>query len=80
MFIMFSSSFTKYLQIFIKLPFSVYYGSWFDHVTSWETAMETKNVHILHIKYEDMKKVIILVYRLSFISDVRTRLFKTWLA
>lgn len=54
--IMFNQSFLTHLILTQQLTFLlVVYGSWFDHVLSWEEHKNTKN--ILIISYEEMKKV-----------------------
>ena len=54
--IMFNQSFLTHLILTQQLTFLlVVYGSWFDHVLSWEEHKNAKN--ILIISYEEMKKV-----------------------
>ena len=54
--IMFNESFLTHLILTQQLTFLlVVYGSWFDHVLSWEEHKNAKNIFI--ISYEEMKKV-----------------------
>lgn len=42
-----------------KIYFSVSYGNWFDFVKEWDKVMrqENRGCKILHLEYEEMKKV-----------------------
>ena len=50
------SIFHPHSMICVYVFAAVYYGDWYEHVTSWYTRSQG-NRNILIVKYEDMKRV-----------------------
>ena len=59
------------IVLFILVP----YGNWFDYILEWEDVMKSENSgNILHIHYEELKKVNIFYFHIqTFENDLLFR-------